>query len=176
MINKNNLFKKVFLLKCYIIIFVCAWNLCPAGTADEPPKATTAKSKYKETLDYVVSQFFDRKPAGPSPGTIAGDIKYNYNRTSSGWSVYLFNDKPAKIRSKPVVVTVDLRKLRPNRIKDMLSGEVFDDDLFKIPVAPGQYRILQILAGQFEPEYYWEYSEAGNYKAPPKKRFLCEWF
>ncbi len=129
----------------------------------------------REVLDAIVTQVLARQPASPCPGTITGEIRHHSLRTSWGWLILLFQNPAAASRPQPSSVTVDLRPLRPCRIRELLSGVDFENDRFEITVAPEQYRILQLLVGQFEPEYFWEYFEVGYYDTPPVKRFLCEW-
>lgn len=151
---------------------IVVWVMGVAGLADGAPAVPERGGEMQAVLDNIFSQVLEKMPDSPLPGEITGEVRCRSLRTASGWVLLLRDARPAKDAVEPVTATVDLTSLRPCRIRDMVTGEDFEFDKFEARIEPGKYRILQILAGQFEPEYIWEYFEGGK----PEKRFLCEWY
>ena len=94
------------------------------------------------------------------PVAVEGDIEYGLNRVDGGWWLYLINNRGVtKFTQTPdeldpaetARVTVDLRALRVNGVRELLTNEpaAFDRDKnkFTIQVGPGDIRIVEIKAG-----------------------------
>ncbi len=120
----------------------------------------------KQKFPYI-EWLLTRLTAETLPAIVKGDIQYGFNRTSTGWWLYLFNNKGViKFAQKPqsfdpaatTEVTVDMSKIKPESVTDLVSGENFSGDQLKITIEPGKFRILEIKVGQFDPDYT-RYSE-----------------
>lgn len=89
------------------------------------------------------------------PVTVEGDVQYGLNKTESGWWLYLFNNKgiikftntpEAFDFSKQATVTVNLKKLNPQNVKNLLSEETIPlkNGVFHVSLDPGKFAIYEI--------------------------------
>ena len=78
---------------------------------------------------------------------------YGFNRRKNGWWIYLINNKgiyktgvtPQKIDHKAdTEVTIDLRKMEPQSVHELIAGGTFNDDIIKVKVPAGECRIIEV--------------------------------
>ncbi len=117
--------------------------------ANEALRATVSGQRKFPYVAWLLDHLLDEV----IPAKVSGDIQYGFNRTPTGWWIYLFNNKgilktaltPQKIDpSAKTVVNVDLSGLKASAVKDLVTGETFSGGKLKIPVESGKYRILDI--------------------------------
>jgi len=145
------------IIKIGISLF-CLGPLRPTGTADAAKKAVAAP-EYRKAVDFLFFECLLRHRSADSPGTASGGgVQYVFERTSTGWRLYLFNGSGEPLEAE---VDLDLDKVKLlTSIRDMVDGQRFSAAyvfglpyLFKVPVEAGKYRILRITAEPFEPDY-----------------------
>lgn len=110
-------------------------------------------STYRETLEFLIAECLVKRKNMDAPGTVTGEIRYGFDRISSGWLIYLYSPE----RSEKMVnaeINLDMKKVHlVVKIRDLLNNEAFQGYLFKVSVAPGQCRVLRIQTESFEPDY-----------------------
>ena len=88
------------------------------------------------------------------PLRVSGDVQFGVNRTSKGLLLWLFNNKgvvkffeePEELDcAKTALVTVDLKNMSPDTVKDPYTSEFFPKKgKFALKVPPGGWRLVQI--------------------------------
>ena len=142
----------------WILPFACLgfMLLHPANAADETVKKS--EPEYRKALDFLFFECLLKRRPADAPGTAAGGVQSSFERTSTGWSLFLLNDSDGPAEAE---VELDLEKVKMlTSVRDMVDGERFAAPYafgapyrFKVPVESGKYRILRITAEPFEMDY-----------------------
>ena len=87
------------------------------------------------------------------PAKVTGDIQYGFNKRKTGWWIYLIIKKgihktgitPQKIdHTADTEVTIDLKKMEPQSVRELVAGGTFEGDVIKVKVPAGECRIIEV--------------------------------
>lgn len=92
---------------------------------------------------------------GLLPAKIKGDVQYGFNKTKTGWWIYLFNnkgimkypdEKPFYDPKYTADVTLELTGMSARKVTELCSGKTIrlDGKTCKLTIAPGNFAILKI--------------------------------
>ena len=90
-----------------------------------------------------------------NPVKVEGDVKFGLNKTSSGWWLYLFNNKgvmkmagePERLDPKRAVkVKVDFHRLKVRDVRELRSGRklAVKNNRLELEIGPGDFKILEL--------------------------------
>ena len=102
-----------------------------------------------------IEQLMKRLCAEVNPVKVDGDIKFGLNKTSSGWWLYLFNNKGVtKMDREPeqldpartAKVKIDFHKLKVSNVKELRSGQKLSvsNNRMELQIGPGDFKILEL--------------------------------
>ena len=92
---------------------------------------------------------------GLLPAKVKGDVQYGFNKTKTGWWIYLFNnkgimkypdEKPTYDSKYTADVTLELTGMSARKVTELCSGKAIaiNGKTCKITIAPGDFAILKI--------------------------------
>lgn len=140
---------------CVGLIFITGVVQGQERAASSPEKSQASNGPaYRKTLEFLIAErLVKRNKKTDAPGTVTGDIRYGFERIDSGWLIYLYSPERSE-RTVNAEINLDIRKVHlVVAIRNLLNNEPFQGYSFKIPVAPGQYRVLKVWTESFEPDY-----------------------
>ncbi len=123
------------------------------------PAMTTNQQK---VIEFLLTKILLQQDHNESPGNISGNLQHGYNRIDSGWLIYL-HSPPEALQTVDAEIQLNMVTVRlVTCIQDLLDKEYFRGYNLKVPVAPGQFRILHVQTESFEPdlEKYYQHPQS----------------
>ena len=128
---------------------VPAYDDSSEDSADDVMRQTVAGKRAFPYIKFLL----DKLSSEVVPAKVTGDIQYGFNKRKDGWWIYLINNKgvyktgltPQKIDNKAdTVVTIDLTKMAPLSVREIVEGGSFKGNVIKVKVPAGKCRIIEV--------------------------------
>ena len=112
--------------------------------------AGTGKLKYP-----YVEQLLSLICPAVTPVKVDGDVKFGLNKNSTGWWLYLFNNKGVMKfhgekeyldKNRTAKVKIDFKKLKIRSIRELRSGKAYTakNNKMELQIGPGDFKIFEL--------------------------------